>query len=377
MKIPLCKPYIDKEEIDLVREVLESGWLVHGPKTEEFERDFADYIGTKYAISLNSCTSALQLALESQDIKGEVILPSFTFVASANAIVNSGAKPVFIDIEYDTCNIDPKKIKEKITSKTEAIMPVHFAGQPCKMDEIMEIAKKYNLRIIEDSAECIGGLFNRQKAGSFGVGCFSFFPTKNITTGEGGMITTDDDKLAEKISALKAHGILSTTYEREKKEKPWLRAASYAGYNYRMCDILSAVGLIQLRKLDKMNDLRRENAHYLNKNLENIEFIDIPVEMEKCKHVYQMYTIKVKNIDRTKFISKLKEKGVMASVHFDPPVHLQPYYLNSGWKKDDLKVTGEVSQSIVTLPMFPHLTKDELNFMIDAIEKLIKSCKSN
>lgn len=374
MEIPLCKPHITDDEIIAVKQILNSGWLVEGRKNKEFEKEFSNYIGTKYSISLNSCTSALQLALISESIKGEVILPSFTFVASANAIVNAGAKPVFVDIEYDTCNIDPEKIKTKITKKTEAIMPVHFAGQPCKMDEIMEIAEKYNLKVIEDSAECIGGLYNNKKTGTFGTGCFSFFPTKNMTTGEGGMLTTNNEEIYKKTSGLKAHGILTNTYDREKKERPWLRAASYAGYNYRLCDILASIGLIQLKKLDKMNDLRIKNANYLNKNLENIENIDIPIEMDNCKHVYQMYTIKVKNIDRTKFVLKLKEKGVMASVHFDPPVHLQPFYLNYGWKKDDLSVTEKVSQSIITLPMYPQLTEKELDFMVKAIEEVIKFC---
>src|SRR3989344_6438765 len=235
-KIPLCIPDIGDEEVNSVKEVLKSGWLVHGPKTKEFEKKFAGYTGTKKAISVNSCTSALQLVIQALGLKGEIIVPSFTFVASANAIVTAGCKPVFCDIDYDTCNIDPKKIEEKITKKTSAIMVVHYAGQSCEMDKIMEIAKKHNLVVIEDSAECIGGTFYGKKAGSFGIGCFSFFPTKNMTTGEGGMITLNDEKLAEKIKALSVHGILSTTFEREKKEKPWLRAASYAGYNYRMSD---------------------------------------------------------------------------------------------------------------------------------------------
>jgi len=374
MNIPLCIPNIDEEEFNLVREVLESGWLAHGPKNKEFEENFAEYIGVKKAVSQNSCTSSLQLAIQAQNIKGEIILPSFTFVASANAVINSGCKPIFADIEYDTCNIDPEQIRRKITEKTAAIMPVHFAGQSCKMDEIMEIAEKHNLEVIEDSAECIGGLFNGKKTGSFATGCFSFYPTKNITTGEGGMVTTDDEELANKISALRAHGILTSTFEREKQEKPWLRAATYAGYNFRLCDILAVIGLVQLKKLDEMNNKRREHANFLNKNL-NLNEIDLPVEQEKCKHVYQMYTIKVKNIDRTKFIMKLREKGVQASVHFDPPAHLQPYYLGLGWKKGVLPVTEKVSESIVTLPMFPQLTNEQLDFMVNAVEESVKECR--
>jgi len=371
MKIPLCKPFIGDEEIQLVQEVLKSGWLAHGPKTKQFEQDFAKCIGVKKAVSLNSCTSALYLALKALDIKGEIILPSFTFVASANAIVTAGAKPVFADIDYDTCNINPREIEKKITDKTEAIMPVHFAGQSCRMDEIMEIAEKNNLMVIEDSAEAIGATFKGKKTGSFGIGCFSFYPTKNITTGEGGMVTTNDEELANIISTLRAHGISSSTFEREKKQKPWLRAAVLAGYNFRLCDVLAAIGVVQLKKIDEMNEKRRKHAEYLSKNLKS-DKIDLPVEDKDCKHVYQMYTIKVKGINRTTFVRKLNDKGIQASVHFDPPVHLQPYYLNMDCK-GKLPVTEKVSDSIVTLPMYPSMTKEELDYIITSVEEAIKN----
>ncbi len=373
IKIPLCVSYIGKEEIESVKEVLESGWLVHGPKTRKFEEEFSRYIGVKKAVSLNSCTSALQLVIQALGLKGEILVPSFTFVASANAITNAGCKPVFCDIDYGTCNLDVNKIEEKITDKTVAIMPVHYAGQSCDMDKIMRIAEKYNLKVIEDSAECIGGTYNGKKTGSFGIGCFSFFPTKNITTGEGGMITTDDEELAEKIKALSAHGILSSTFEREKKEKPWLRAASHAGYNYRMCDILSAIGLVQMNKLENMNNLRRKHAEYLNCNLKGIKGVILPVENEKCKHVYQMYTIKVEGINRDKLIMELKKRGIEASVHFDPPVHLQPYYLDLGYKEGDFPVTEKVAKSIITLPMYPGLKKEQLDYIIKSIRDIIKT----
>jgi len=370
--IPLCIPDLSEEELNLVKEVLDSGWLAHGPKNKQFEEEFAKYIGVKKAVSLNSCTSALHLAIEAQEITGEVILPSFTFVASANAVVTAGAKPVFADIEYATCNLDPEKIREAITDKTEAVMPVHFAGHPCKMDEILELAKEHNLKIIEDSAECIGGEYHGKKTGSFGSGCFSFYPTKNMTTGEGGMLTTDDEELAGKVKAMRGHGIESTTYEREKKEKPWLRAASYAGYNFRLCDILAAIGLIQLKKLDEMNELRRKHAAYLNKHL-NLGGINTPFESRDCKHVYQMYTVKVADgVDRTQFVQGLREMGVGASVHFDPPIHLQPYYLNGRFNRGDLSNTEKVADSIVTLPMYPQLQREDLDKMVSSIEESLK-----
>ncbi|MCX6802971.1 MAG: DegT/DnrJ/EryC1/StrS family aminotransferase, partial [Candidatus Diapherotrites archaeon] len=284
----------------------------------------------------------------------------------------SGCKPVFADINYDTCNISADSIKRNITKNTVAIMPVHFAGQSCNMDELTEIANEYGLKIIEDSAEAIGSTWKGKKTGSQNLGCFSFFPTKNFTTGEGGMITTNDNEIAQKVIALKGHGILSSTWAREKEKKPWLRAATFAGYNYRMPDILAAIGVEQLKKLDKMNEMRIKSSRVLNKELSKLNGIEIPFEQKNTKHTYQMYTIKLsKNIDRSNFIAKLKEKGVQASVHFDPPVHLQPYYLKTGWKKEDLKVTEDIANRIVTLPMYPQIQKENLEEIINAIKTTI------
>jgi perosamine synthetase len=372
--IPLCIPNTGPEELKAVKKVLDSGWLTEGPKNKEFEENFAKYIGTKYAVSLNSCTSALHLALEALNIKGEVILPSFTFVASANAIIRAGATPVFADIDYNTRNIDPLKIERKITGKTQAIMPVHFGGQSCDMEKILKIAKKYKLAVIEDSAETIGGTFKNKKTGSFGnIGCFSFFPTKNIATGEGGMITTNDKNLAQKIRILSGHGISKTTSQRQKEKKPWFRTAIMAGYNFRMSNILATIGVEQLKKLEKMNTLRRKHVAYLNKYLRKIKQIEIPIEAKNCKHVYQMYTITLKNpAYRDKFVAELKNKGIGASVHFDPPVHLQFFYQKTyKYKKGDFPITEKTSKSIVTLPMYPQLTKKELDYIIKTIREII------
>lgn len=375
MKIPLCIPNIDNAELKAIAEVLKSGWLTDGPKNKEFEDKFAEYIGTKKAITLNSCTSALQLALEVLSIRGEVILPSFTFVASANAIVKAGATPVFADIDYDTCNISADDIVSRITKNTEAIMAVHFAGQSCQMDKIMDIAGKYNLKVIEDSAETIGGTFKDKKTGAFGIGCFSFFPTKNMTTGEGGMLTTNDEAIAHKIRTLAGHGIAKGAFGRQKEQEPWFREASVAGYNYRMSSLLAAIGVEQLKKIDAMNERRRENSAYLNNRIKFDEVVT-PVEAENCKHVYQMYTIKLKNIGRTRFIMELRDKGIMASVHFTPPVHLQEYYRNVyKYKKGVLPVTESVSETIVTLPMYPQLNRKELDYMVESIGEVLKNMK--
>lgn len=372
--IPLCTPSLGKEENRAVAEVLKSGWLAHGSKVEEFERRFAEYIGVKEAVSLNSCTSALYLSLVASEIKGEVIIPSFTFVATANAVVTAGCIPVFADIDYDTLNIDPQKIEKKISPHTRTIIPVHFGGQSCDMAPILRIARKHHLSVIEDSAETVGGTYKGKKTGSFVTGCFSFFPTKNMTTGEGGMVTTNSKKLADRIRALAGHGIHSTSLTREKRALPWFRSAINPGYNFRMSNILAAVGVEQLKKIEQMNQSRRENAAYLNEHLNNVEEIDPPVENEKCIHVYQMYTIKVNNLNRNALVTKLRERGIGASVHFDPPVHLQ-YFYKGKYDDRDLEVTEKVAQSIITLPMFPQMKRSQLKEIVTKVRAVIREMK--
>ncbi|MBU1862986.1 MAG: DegT/DnrJ/EryC1/StrS family aminotransferase, partial [Candidatus Omnitrophica bacterium] len=315
--IHLSRPCIGDEEIHAVTNVLKSGWLNSGQSVKTFEDAFAKYIGVTYAVAVNSCTSALQLAIQAQGLKGEIILPSFTFVASVNAIINAGCVPRFVDIEYESCTINPNRIEKAISHKTVAIMPVHYAGRGCDMEQIMNIARRHNLTVIEDSAQAIGATYRGRKTGSFGIGCFSFFPTKNMTCGEGGMITLNDKSLTKKIRAYSSHGI-----EKAAHSLPWHREAHYVGYNFRMSNIVAALGHVQLEKLDAMNRRRREHAAYLNEHLKDVECIKLPHDVDSNSyHVYQMYTIKVdcKYINRNDFIKELRADGVEASVHFDPP----------------------------------------------------------
>jgi perosamine synthetase len=370
-KIPLCIPYTGQEEKDAVSKVIDSGWYAHGPKNHEFEEGFASYLGVKHAFSMNSCTSALHLAVEGLGITGEVILPSFTFVASANAVITGGARPVFADICDDTCNIDPASIERMISPETEAIMPVHFGGQSADMTAVMEIADKHKLLVIEDSAETIGGTHHGRLTGTFGVGCFSFYPTKNLTTGEGGMLTTNDDELARKVKALLAHGIDKSTYEREDQDKSWFRSASLIGYNFRMSNILAAIGVEQLKKLPEMNQKRREVAERLTAALSDIPGIIPPTEKPGNIHVYQMYTIRVNPEIRDDFVRGLNERGIGASIHFYPPVHHMLPYLEGSFRKDDLSVTEKVIREIVTLPMYPQITDDDLGYMVDMISEVL------
>jgi len=375
VKVPLCVPSIGDEEISEVSSVLRSGWLAHGPKNAEFEKLFSEYAGVRHAIAMNSCTSALQASIQALGLKGEIIVPSFTFVASANAIVTAGCTPRFADIGYETCNVSPAEIEKAVSDKTVAIMPVHFAGQACAMDEIMEIAEKHCLAVIEDSAEAIGAEFAGKKTGGFGnAGCFSFYPTKNITTGEGGMLTTNDDNVAEKAKALKAHGISSSAFERERRERPWHRAAEVAGYNFRLCDVLAAIGVCQMKKVDRLNDERRAVAKKYDAAFAKLDGLDLPVEAENRRHVYQMYTVKAAaGIDRQEFVRKLRESGVQASVHFDPPVHLQPYYKNIGGKKGGLAVTENVAERIVTLPIFAGMSAEQVDCVVSSVESALRA----
>lgn len=377
-KIPLCKSEITSEELEAIGEVLKSGWLAHGPRVKQFEEDFAKYTGVEHAVSVNSCASALQASLMAANLMGkEVIVPSFTFVASANAIVNAGCKPVFAEVDQETCNLDVNDLECRLTRETGAIMPVHFAGQSCSMDDIVGFASANDLQIIEDSAETIGGLHHGRKVGTFGIGCFSFYPTKNITTGEGGMVTTNDPELAEKVRTIRGHGISKGAFDRQASTNPWDREAVLPGYNFRMCDILAAMGIVQLRKVDLMNRRRRENAITLTEGLREVEGLRLPVEAEGNVHVYQMYTIRVDGVNRDSFVHSLRNRGVEASVHFSPPVHLHSFYKDKfGYKRGDLPITEQVAKDIVTLPMYPSLTKPQIEKMVGVIrEEITKNRK--
>lgn len=368
--IPLSKPFLGKEEIKAVSEVLRSGWLTRGKRAVELEQLFAEYIGTKYAVSLSSCAAALQLALQAYRLKGEVILPSFTFVASVNAVINAGCIPRFADIEYRSCNLDPEKLQKLINKNTVAVMPVHFAGQSCNMRRIGAIAEKFGLRVIEDSAEAIGAECNGKKTGSFGVGCFSFFPSKNITCGEGGMLTTNNKKLANFVRSYSNHGL--ATQRKGRNQAVWFREADLAGYNYRLTDIQAAIAIVQLRKLERMNALRKRYAGYLNARLPQDQ-LDLPLTSFGSSHVYQMYTVKIRSprINRKKLVENLNRKGIEASVHFYPPLHKQKLYRKFLRNSDDLPITEKVAASILTLPLFPQMTEQMLDHIVASVKEAL------
>jgi perosamine synthetase len=372
ISIPLSLPNIGDEERNAVLEVLESGWLAHGKYNGLFEESFAKFIGVKNAITMNSCTSALELALKVYGIKGEVVVPSFTFVASANAIVNAGALPVFCDVDVDSRNARAEDIECCLSSNTEAVMVVHFGGQPCAMDAIVDLCQRHGLLLIEDSAETIGATWEGKQAGSFGVGCFSFFPTKNMTTGEGGILTCDDDNIAKKVRSLIGHGISSTTAEREKSSRPWYRASESAGHNYRMSNLLAAIGYHQFKKLKEMNKRRQFLAEQYSKGIKRLDLpAKIPKVIKGATHVYQMYTVIVDPAKRDTWVLDLRDRGVGASVHFDPPVHLQPFYLEKYPNQSQLDNTELLAKSLITLPIYPGLSEQQVEQVLGIMAEIM------
>lgn len=355
--IPIARPLIGEDEQNAVLEVMASGMVAQGPRVKEFESRFAEMCGAEHGIATTSGTSALHVALLAHEIGpgDEVLTSPFSFIASANCALFVGAKPVFVDIEPDYFTIDPEKIREKITPRTRAIEPVHLYGQACDMQAIVEIAEEYDLVIIEDACQAHGAKFNGQSVGSFGTACFSFYPTKNITTGEGGMITTNDANIAEKARLVRDHGS-PVRYQHES-----------LGYNLRMNDMQAAIGLTQLPKLDQWNKKRQENAAYLTQELSKVEGVVPPAIRENAVHVFHQYTIRIP--DRDDAVEKLREKGVGVGVHYPTPIHQQPYYQKLGYS-DSLPQSEAASREVLSLPVHPSLSQDDLDQIVEAVASL-------
>ena len=369
MRIPLCKPSIDNKELKTILNSLKTPWLTHGPYNLKFEKSFSNKFKIPFSLSMNSCTSALECAIKCQNLKGEIIIPSFTWVSTANAIINSGCKPVFADVELNSRNIDPESIVKSITKKTVALLIVHYAGLPCEMEKILKICKKYKLKLIEDSAETLGAKFKNKFTGSFGLGCFSFFPTKNITTTEGGMLTFQDKNLYEKAKKIIAHGI-----DKNLKKNFWHRESVLAGHNYRLPNHLAALGYSQLKKLNLFNQKRNRIAKIYDKELAHFDKFFIVQKIPKyCTHSYQMYTARVPRKLRSKFLNFMRNYRIEVSAHFDPPLHQQKY-LKKFYKKE-LPKTDILSKEIVTLPIYPDMKREEVYFVIDTIKKFVSKLK--
>ncbi len=372
-KIPLAKPYFDLEELEEIKKVLDSGWVSQGPMVKELEDKSANHLGVKYAIAVTNCTAALHLALLSTGIKSgdEVLVADFTFPATGHSVLYCGAKPVFVDVKLNTYNIDTELIEEKITDKTKAIIPVHTFGQPAEMDKIIKIAKNYNLKVIEDAACAFGAKYNTKYAGTVGdIGCFSFHARKGITTGEGGMVVTDNKTLAEKIRYLSIFGMTSA-WDREKNDKFIIPEFTEAGYNYKMSDITAAVGVAQLRKLDKIIERKRELAKYWDEKLQEIELIEPPYVSENVKHIYQSYVSVVdKGINRNKIIEMLMKNGIQTQIGTYAS-HIQPVYNFKGKCTNSL----EIFSRSLALPMYYMLQEKDIDMAAASLKKVMEELK--
>ncbi|KAF5437631.1 perosamine synthetase [Candidatus Methanophagaceae archaeon] len=371
-KIPLFKIYRDEEDIKSVTDVIKRGsYWATGPEIQEFENKISEYAGIKYVVTFNSGTSALHTLLLAYDIKqgNEVIVPSFTFIATANAPLFVGAKPIFAEIEGRTYGLNPEDVKERITSKTKAIMPIHYGGCSCLIRELKEIAEDYNLLLIEDAAESLGAKIKSDKVGTFGDSAMlSFCQNKVITTGEGGAIVTDSKEVYEKLKLIVSHGRLETQDYFSSMD-----AHDYVtlGYNFRMPTMCAALGLSQLKKIDKVIKMRRDKAEYMTKKLSKIKEITLPTSPHGYFHVYQMYVIRIFNGLRNDLMKYLAEKGIMTKVYF-PPIHLTHFYRTKfGYKGGELPVTEEVSNQVLSLPLYPTLTEKEIDYITDKINTFL------
>jgi dTDP-4-amino-4,6-dideoxygalactose transaminase len=375
IKIPLSDIDLSSAEIEAVTDVLTSKWLTMGEVTQRFEAAFAEYLGVKHAFAVANGTAALHMAHQAVGIQpaDEVVCPSLTFVATANSILYTGGIPVFADVKsLDDFNISPDSIREKITSKTRAITVVHYGGYCCDMDEILEIAGSHGLYVIEDAAHAPGAAYRGKKAGTIGdIGCFSFFSNKNLTTGEGGMIVTDNDEFAEKLRLIRSHGMTSLTLDRHKGH-----AYSYdvleLGYNYRIDEIRAAIGIEQLKRLDENNSARKATVKMYRDLLEEIEGISIPFSDHSHRPSFHILPVILKSgVDRKNFQESLKAKGIQTSMHY-PPVHLFSYYREKyGTQEGLLPLTEEIGRREVTLPLYPMLDHDLVKYIVEEIKNIL------
>ncbi|RMF06290.1 DegT/DnrJ/EryC1/StrS family aminotransferase [Candidatus Woesearchaeota archaeon] len=363
--IPPAKPIMEKEEKEAVLKVLESGMIAAGPKVKELEEKFAQLCGTKHAVAVSSGTSALHTAMYAAGIKqgDEVITTPFTFVATANSIVMQNARPVFADIREDFFTIDANDVLERITPKTKAILPVDLYGQPYDVKAIREIAEDHNLKIIEDAAQSVNASFEGKKTGALGdIAAFSLYATKNITSGEGGVLTTDNDEYAELARRFRHHG------QSEKTRYEYYDI----GYNYRMTDIQAAIAIEQIRKVDEFTRARQKNAAMLDRKIDQIKGLKKPATMKGATHVYHQYTIRVTEEfpkTRDELLSFMRERGIGCAVYYPKPLHLHPFFLKMGYKEGDFPVSERASREVLSIPVHPAVTEEDMEIILKALEE--------
>ena len=372
IKFPAYEPWISNEDKKIVNKTLSQNMLTLGPQLEKFESDFCKYSKAKYAVAVSNCTAALHLSLMALGIKenDEVIIPDLTFVADANAILACNAKPVITDINKENFFLSISNIKKNITKKTKAIIPVHIYGQVCNIEEILDIAKDNNLKVVEDCAHAVGTFHKSKHVGTLGsTGCFSFYPTKNITTAEGGMVITNSKQIAEKVRQLRSHGMTKSLKNRYSSEYPWIFDIIEPGYNYRLDEIRAALGITQLKRIKTINQLRKKASSYYHKNLQNIPGIILPDMVNDKSHSYHLYTIRVTKpykLSRNQLFKKLKDNGIRTTVYW-MPVHKYTAYQKFA-KKSNVTNTTKIYDEILALPLFPNISKIHQDNVIRVIK---------
>lgn len=356
--IPISKPFIGEAEKQAVLAVLESGMLVQGPRTAQLEEKWAAACGTRFAVATSNGTTALHVALLANGIGpgDEVITTPFTFIASVNSIIFTGARPVFVDVRADSFNLDPALIEAAITPRTKAIMPVHLYGQMCDMQEIMAIAAKHGLVVIEDAAQAIGATYQGRRAGAFGTGCFSLYATKNVMSGEGGMITTDDEALAQRCRMIRNHGMQRRYYH------------DMLGFNFRMTDLHAAIGLVQIDRLAEFTARRQANAAHLNAHIKSVI---TPTVLPGREHVWHQYTVRVdRGRDRDAAVKQLTDAGVGTGIFYPVPANRQSYLVELGYAGEPLPVAEQLAREVISLPVHPQLTPADLEKIVTEVNRL-------
>ncbi len=374
IKVPFHRPSLGEEEIQAVSNVLRSGWLTTGEKTFEFERRFAEYIGVRHAIAVSSCTAALHLSLEAIGLQAgdEVLVPTTTFTATAEVVTYFGARPVFVDIDPRTMNLSPCDAERRITSRTRAIIPVHFAGQPCDMSALRELAELHKLHIVEDAAHALPSSYKNQRIGSLSeLTAFSFYATKPVTTGEGGMVTTNNDAYAERIRRMRLHGMNRDAGDHAPVAASWQYQVEEAGYKYNLTDMQSALGLVQLAKCDAMYAARSRLAERYQQAFASFSTLQLPESLPDSQSSWHLYVLRLRpeglRIGRDRFIRELDLRGVSASMHFIP-LHLQPYYQKRfGYKAGHFPQAEHESMRCLSLPIYPSMSQEEIDHVICAV----------
>ena len=378
--IPYGHQWIDEEDIEEIVKVLKSDWITTGPKIEEFENALCKYIGCKYAVAVNSGTSALDIAVQTLNLPrdSEIITTPFTFVATSNAVLYNNLKPVFVDIEKDTRNINPGEIRKKITDKTKAIIYVDYAGHPCDIDEIKDIAEEHDLYLIEDACHALGAEYKGRKTGNFAdMTAFSFHPVKHITTGEGGAVVTNNKNFYERLTMLRNHGIDKSALDRFGPKAGWAYDLKFLGRNYRMTDFQAALGISQLKKLGRFIRRRKEIVRMYNEAFEGITGVETPIVKPYVKHAWHIYTVLLTGINRDEFFSKMRERNIGVNVHYIPIYRFSYYQEYFNFNPKDFPVTEEVFERIITLPLYPKMEDDDVNMVVEGVEKCIRTKKKN